>query len=127
MSLAIAIVSHPKWNLKNHVNSNSNLDPIVIGGSSGSGTRVFSMACIAAGYNMGTHLNHSYDAMDFTTFYDDWINRYLLREEQPLSSEETNKMNSEFQECLLKFRVSVADGENWGWKKSTQHVFASIF
>ncbi len=91
-------------------------DPVIIGGSGGSGTRVFAMVCIAAGYKMGMQLNKSYDALYFTKFFKNWINPYLLRQQVPLHSGQIKNMEEQFQECLLRFRAPIKHFGNWGWK-----------
>jgi hypothetical protein len=54
-------------------------DPIVVGGTGGSGTRALHRALTAAGVYMGANLNDSGDAMDFEPFLDETINPVLAR------------------------------------------------
>ena len=53
-------------------------DPVVLGGSGGSGTRLVAELCLLAGYDMGTRLNKSYEALAFARFYTTWVNPWRL-------------------------------------------------
>ena len=101
--------------------------PVIIGGSGGSGTRVFAMVCVTAGYDMGTRLNASYDALDFTAFYDKWINPYLLKHEFPLTSTQKSCMKVHFQACLSKYQTSIQRLEKWGWKNPRSMFLLPFF
>ena len=54
--------------------------PYIIGGTGGSGTRVFARIVRRGGMFIGTNLNDSEDALDFGEYSDRWINVFLSRE-----------------------------------------------
>ncbi len=91
-------------------------DPVVLGGSGGSGTRLVAELCLLAGYDMGTRLNKSYDALAFARFYTTWVNPYLLREAIPLGPGQLRKMEAQFRRCLVRFRGPMQGASRWGWK-----------
>jgi hypothetical protein len=53
------------------------MNPIVIGGSGGSGTRAAARLLAATGVRMGEHLNSSADALAFVDTLDSLINAIL--------------------------------------------------
>jgi len=94
----------------------SRLDsPVVIGGSGGSGTRVFASICMLSGFHMGERLNESTDALVFVDFLDRWLNRYRFGYGD-LNAVEQADMRAEFQHLLDGFIANVPDGSSWGWK-----------
>ena len=92
--------------------------PVVVGALGGSGTRVVARILMQAGYFLGTHRNVSEDAMEFVEFYDQWINRYLLRHHAPLSQEEDALMARDLFACVARHRREMLEPEApWGWKE----------
>jgi hypothetical protein len=91
--------------------------PLIIGGSGGSGTRLFARLCILSGFHLGANLNSSLDSLDFFPFYEQWINKYLSRRHVPFEEEEKNQMSKEFKKSVIKHRapISVLD-QRWGFK-----------
>src|SRR5436853_7210959 len=55
----------------------ANFAPLVIGATGGSGTRVVARIAKHAGYNFGTKLNESEDALEFYSFHDAWVNSFV--------------------------------------------------
>lgn len=90
--------------------------PLVIGGTGGSGTRVFARVAICAGVDMGTNLNESLDAMSFERFWDLWINRYLARSSAPLSHHERAAMSLQLDQCVEEHRSAKPTADRWGFK-----------
>jgi len=91
--------------------------PIVIGGLGGSGTRVVARIVRRAGYFLGTNVTGAEDAVEFWEFYDRWINRYLLREDCPLSREERRLMERDWAACAARHRLVIPSHDSlWGWK-----------
>ena len=90
--------------------------PLVIGGTGGSGTRVFARVAACAGVDMGTNLNESLDAMSFERFWDLWINRYLARSSAPLSAHERAAMSLQLDECVEEHRSAKPTADRWGLK-----------
>src|SRR5215467_6488793 len=92
--------------------------PVVIGATGGSGTRVIASIIRRAGYFIGSNLNASLDSMEFPTMYDRWINRFQLRNLAPLCEEENALMAGDFVECLSRHRSTIPEGQRlWGWKE----------
>src|SRR6266478_4900669 len=54
----------------------ANLAPLVIGATGGSGTRVIARIAKLAGFNLGTKLNASEDALELYAFHETWINPF---------------------------------------------------
>lgn len=84
--------------------------PLVIGGTGGSGTRLFTTLAQSAGVQMGTLLNESEDQLEVAAFLDRWINRWLANGR---SCERV--MTKEFEEIMERHRKDAPD--NWGWKE----------
>ncbi len=91
--------------------------PVVIGGLGGSGTRVVARIVRQAGYFLGTNITGAEDAVEFWEFYDRWINRYLLREEVPLTRNERILMERDWSACAARHRLVIPSHDSlWGWK-----------
>jgi hypothetical protein len=93
--------------------------PLVIGATGGSGTRVVARIVRHAGYDLGRNLNSAEDALEFYSFHDKWINRFVsvAREGGSLPRSEMQKMEAEFQTALDRHFPPVLRSEKlWGWK-----------
>ncbi|MBE9191780.1 sulfotransferase [Gloeocapsopsis crepidinum LEGE 06123] len=90
--------------------------PIVIGGTGGSGTRVFTRAVDNAGVDMGKILNGSEDALALTEFCDKWIDIAHNGKDAYLTASEQAAMDAEFLKCIEKHCAHMPAGINWGWK-----------
>lgn len=93
--------------------------PLVIGATGGSGTRVVARIAQRAGYNLGTYLNESNDALALRSFNDRWINRFLAAQNRDvkLSEIEMNSMTKDFQIALVRHLESTSQVDvRWGWK-----------
>ena len=95
-------------------------NPIVIGATGGSGTRVLAQILEQAGVFIGADLNRALDAKPLTVFFDLWINLYAARD---------TVLNQDEAECLLapmarSLTTALTDhwsgadaaGRVWGWK-----------
>jgi hypothetical protein len=91
--------------------------PLVIGATGGSGTRVVARLARHAGYDLGRNVNSAEDALEFYSFHDKWINRFVRAELRGgrLSDAEVERMKLEFQSALDRHRLSESAGR-WGWK-----------
>lgn len=93
--------------------------PIVIGATGGSGTRVIARIAKLAGYNLGTNLNSSEDALELYTFHDAWINQFVsaLRSGHTLTPWQSARMKEDFYAALTR-HIPEAErrGALWGWK-----------
>jgi len=94
------------------------LGPLVIGATGGSGTRVVARIARLAGYDLGTNINSAEDALEFYSFHDKWINRFVKsdRRDAALSKADSERMKFEFQEALDRHHPSTSPEKHWGWK-----------
>ena len=85
-------------------------DPVVIGGSGGSGTRVVKQMLEAGGSYLGARLNASDDALHFVDFDRAWGPLFVAREA-------TSAMGEAFEAALAAHLADLpADARGWGWK-----------
>ena len=96
---------------------------MVIGATGGSGTRVIARIVQRAGFFIGMNRNQSEDSMEFPELYDRWINRYVLRDIAPLSTEEEALLLRDFAQSLGRHRSSVDQQALWGWKEPRSIYF----
>jgi len=92
---------------------------LIIGATGGSGTRIVARLARHAGYDLGRHLNASEDALEFYSFHDRWINRFVGSENRhvALPASEAERMRQEFQQALERhLSGSTAESASWGWK-----------
>tara|TARA_E500000305_G_scaffold103852_1_gene99676 strand:- start:2541 stop:3359 length:819 start_codon:yes stop_codon:yes gene_type:complete len=97
--------------------------PLLIGATGGSGTRALHGALGAAGFFVGTRLNHAGDAMDFEPFLDEIINP-VLRETRSLdyaldqlSSGTRAVAVRGFKAALKAYTAELPKNTgHWGWK-----------
>lgn len=93
--------------------------PLVIGGIGGSGTRVVARLVRHAGYDLGTDLNRSEDAVQLRLFHLAWVNPFLAAEKRggTLSPEQTRQMNEDFRRAVgAHFAGCTTSNSRWGWK-----------
>ena len=72
-----------------------------------------------AGYDLGSRLNAAEDALEFYSFHDRWINRFVGSEARHigLPASEAERMRQEFQQALERhLSGSTAESTRWGWK-----------
>jgi len=97
----------------------THLAPLVIGATGGSGTRVIARIAKHAGYNLGSRLNSSEDALEFYSFHDTWINPFVSsqRRGESVTPWQSARMKEDFQAALAR-HISEAErrGTRWGWK-----------
>ena len=97
----------------------TNSAPLIIGATGGSGTRIVARLARHAGYDLGVHLNEAEDALEFYSFHDRWINRFIASEHRQvaLPAGERERMRAEFQQALKRhLSGSAAESPRWGWK-----------
>jgi Sulfotransferase family len=92
--------------------------PLIIGATGGSGTRVIARIARLGGYDLGRNVNSAEDALEFYSFHDKWINRFLRAERHGghLSDAELERMKLEFQSALDRHRPANSQTTHWGWK-----------
>ena len=93
--------------------------PLVIGATGGSGTRVVARIARHAGYDLGRNLNSAEDALEFYSFHDHWINRFVSakRDGAVVPRSEMEKMEGEFQSTLDRhYPPALRADKLWGWK-----------
>jgi len=93
--------------------------PLVIGATGGSGTRVIARIAKHAGYNLGSRLNSSEDALEFYSFHDAWINPFVSaqRRDEAMTPWQSARMKEDFYAALAR-HIPEAErrGTRWGWK-----------
>ncbi len=89
-----------------------NPGPLVIGGTGGSGTRVFARLARAGGVYLGTNLNESEDQLDVAAYYDRWINRWLVERDEVEAM-----MRAELDPLVARHLRDRTPGAAWGWKE----------
>jgi hypothetical protein len=97
-----------------------NFAPLVIGATGGSGTRVIARIAKLAGYNLGAKLNSAEDALEFYSFHDRWINRFVSeaqRRRNKGTSWRSARMKEDFRAALARHIPDVERRRaRWGWK-----------
>lgn len=92
-------------------------DPVFIGGTGGSGTRVVAMIARWAGYFMGSELNVSNDSISMVQFYKKWLPIYMKRQTKPLDKGQVDSMGNDFIQSIVKHRDGIsAENRPWGVK-----------
>lgn len=92
-------------------------DPLVIGATGGSGTRVMAKICQDIGFDLGDRLNRSLDALDFVPFLDRWIDPCLSHRRDPAVHIDVAEMGHQLDEVLeAHLRNTRSTGPRWGWK-----------
>ena len=102
--------------------------PLIIGATGGSGTRVIARIARHAGYDLGRNVNSAEDALEFYSFHDKWINRFIgtERKGRRLTASELERMRSEFQSALDRHRPSNSQTTHWGWK-APRSIYLLLF
>jgi hypothetical protein len=102
--------------------------PLIIGATGGSGTRVIARIARHAGYDLGRNVNSAEDALEFYSFHDKWINRFVgtERKDRRLTAGELERMRSEFQSALNRHRPSDSQTTHWGWK-APRSIYLLLF
>ena len=102
-------------------------DPMVIGASGGSGTRVVARIVRHVGVFMGSSLNRSEDSQPFVDFYDAWTPLYLKREGR-LSEQEERVVDASFSRALEQHVASLPHpGAPWGLKNPRSMLFLPLW
>ena len=102
--------------------------PLIIGATGGSGTRVVARIARQAGYDLGRNVNSAEDALEFYSFHDKWINRFVGTERKGLrlTAGELERMKSEFQSALDRHWPSNSQTMHWGWK-APRSIYLLLF
>jgi hypothetical protein len=109
--------TNKKLNLLEGFSMDYQQQPLMIGASGGSGTRVVARIVRHAGFFMGTNLNKAEDSLEFDDFFASWINPCLSEPETPLTTAQKERMVEEFRTCIGKHRATIPDRTmRWGWK-----------
>lgn len=106
-------------------------EPLVIGATGGSGTRVFARILEHGGMFFGADRNRVEDSMPLSVFCDTWINVYASRDrlfdEREADSLES-AMDRAFAAALTGHRGGDdASGQPWGWKVPTSIYVLPFF
>lgn len=95
-------------------------DPLVIGGTGGSGTRAVARILVRAGWFMGSRLNRSEDALDIADF--DWRHG-----PQVVRSGASDEIRAEFEAALAAhLRDRPAGTDRWGWKHPQSYLLLAF-
>jgi hypothetical protein len=97
----------------------ADLDPRVIGATGGSGTRVVGEVVRAAGMYIGTNLNDYQDALDFGSYSDRWINKFVSGGGlEGLTEGVRAEMTADLAAVMSTHRRDLPeDAARWGWKE----------
>jgi hypothetical protein len=102
--------------------------PLIIGGTGGSGTRLFARVCMLSGFYLGANLNPSLDSLDFYNLYERWINKYLLKKHVPLRGNQEYQMDEDLKKCTFTHRASVPKcNRRWGFKNPRSMYLLPFF
>lgn len=92
-------------------------EPVFIGGTGGSGTRVVASLAEHAGYFIGTNLHLSLDSLDMDRFCDVWLHQHLAAAGSILSSKKQAAMNRDLDRALIWHRSAIPTvGAPWALK-----------
>lgn len=92
-------------------------EPVVVGATGGSGTRVLVRLLLRADVFMGANRNPAEDSRDFVELHDRWINS-VVAGPQALRVEDWKAFDGEFRACVARLRSALADTRGrWGWKE----------
>jgi hypothetical protein len=94
------------------------LGPNVIGGTGGSGTRVFARIVHRGGMFTGNNLNASDDSLDIGHYLDRWIDRFVPYWHRPLRIPCLSEMLEDLSQAIQKHCANAAKDSPrpWGWK-----------
>ena len=98
------------------------LDPTVIGGTGGSGTRALARILQTGGAYIGSNLNHALDQREIAGYHNNWINRWLC---EPDSAED--QMRDELAGLLEGHLRGIESPRPWGWKCPTSIYLLRFF
>jgi hypothetical protein len=82
-------------------------EPVFIGGTGGSGTRVVASLAAHAGYFIGTNLHRSLDSLDMDGFCDAWLHRHLAAAGSILSLKKQAAMDRDLERALIWHRSAI--------------------
>jgi hypothetical protein len=92
--------------------------PHITGATGGSGTRVVARILRHGGMYIGVNLLPAEDQPKLGAYSDRWINRYLDRDQHPLTTAESQTMTEELMGLLHEHCASMTDRRQpWGWKE----------
>lgn len=82
-------------------------DPVFIGGTGGSGTRVVASLTEQAGYFIGTYLNRSLDSLEMNRFCNNWLHQHLAAARSELPSKKQAAMDRDLDRALIRHRSAT--------------------
>jgi Sulfotransferase family len=92
--------------------------PNVIGATGGSGTRVIARIVRAGGMYIGLKLNRYEDALEFSDYYDRWINQYLVSQREGRQDALAEEMAADLSGVVTDHCAGLpAEAIRWGWKE----------
>ena len=92
-------------------------DPVFIGGTGGSGTRVVTALVQHAGYFIGTNLHRSLDSLDMDRFCDNWLRQHLMAPGRTLSQKKQAAMDRDLESALIWHRSGIQSADSrWALK-----------
>jgi Sulfotransferase family len=101
--------------------------PLVMGGSSGSGTRVLAGLARAAGFYIGTELSPALDARAFLEFGSRWIDHSLdawINDRRPANEQ---AMEADFADFVARHRAGIDDpARPWAFKEPRALAFLPL-
>jgi len=101
--------------------------PLVMGGMSGSGTRVLAALARAAGFYIGTDLSPALDARAFLDFGSRWIDESLDAWQNDRAPLEADAMEADFDDFVRRHRADLDDpARPWGFKEPRALAFLPL-
>lgn len=82
-------------------------DPVFVGGTGGSGTRVVASLAEQAGYFIGTYLNRSLDSLELNRFCEVWLHQHLAATRSGLSLKKQAAMDRDLDRALIRHRSAT--------------------
>ena len=101
-------------------------DPVVIGGTGGSGTRCLAAILMEAGCYLGWNLNKSHDSLSLTPF----LRRYMVEAYnhfESLSPEQVAQWEVDFSPAASTHLLEHRGQPIWGWKNPTSMYLIPFF
>jgi hypothetical protein len=111
------------FSVAQYLTNNHLSPPLIVGGVGGSGTRLITQLLKTLDLFMGQDLNASEDALAFVSFYERYINPYLMGE-----SVDYRYLADELLTIMIRHRSNSANAHShWGWKNPRSIYLLPIF
>ncbi len=101
-------------------------NPVIIGGTGGSGTRCLAEIMVKADAYLGWDLNQSYDSLSLTPF----LRRHMLEANnhfENLSTDQVDRWEADFVSAISKHLLKYTGQPVWGWKNPTSIFLVPFF